>query len=549
MNPLSTSPDIESSRNGLLAPIILQQLKKGSAEDAAHAFLHHCNKEEMHHTSDIELIAILEALHDDPQTSERFLKTLQQLANNTLLRPKKIHYQILLRSWLGFSPPSAKRAESLLDYMEENVGMQHDTELSNLLLEAWAKKSNAERTQKVFDRMIRKQIQVDFYSMYHVLSAWSNSKSPLAVNRAEAMLLRMENSSTSKPNAHCYLRVIECWAKSKRKGAEARIEALIELLNQKLANDTGHNTDEEKEQLRQIASSCLLTAYHNIGNAHRAEEVLLDFAKESKINADWPPPSIEMCVSVLSTWSKSQSSRRAGRAEKLLNLMEHDEAFPQPDTACYTAVLKCIAGSRKQDLAQKAEALLHRMDEKRETKSNMASLTCVLIAWARSVDLNAPEKAERIFQMILDRGMDPDRYVFAGLITAWGRSDKKDSIRKVEDYFQRLKCSQTIGPTVVEYTAVIQAYATYVSKNQEKSRESVDRTENLLDEMLNSEDKGLRPNILSYAAVLKTIAAARRIPDRKRRAEKVLRRMKSDHVDIPPYIMNLVNKCSSSTCA
>jgi hypothetical protein len=141
--------------------------------------------------------------------------------------------------------------------------------------------------------------------------------------------------------------------------------------------------------------------------------------------------------------------------------------------------------------------------------------------------------------------MQPDRYVFAGLITAWGRSNCEDSMLKVEDYFQCLKNLENSTPTVVEYTAVIQACANYVSRNIDKSRESVQRAEALLTEMLDSEDTQLRPNILTYAAVLKTIAAARRIPDRGERAKSVLRKMLSDKVDVPPYITNLVNRCNS----
>mmetsp|Transcript_41357 Transcript_41357/g.86477 ORF Transcript_41357/g.86477 Transcript_41357/m.86477 type:complete len:193 (-) Transcript_41357:1616-2194(-) len=182
---------------------------------------------------------------------------------------------------------------------------------------------------------------------------------------------------------------------------------------------------------------------------------------------------------------------------------------------------------------------------KKETKPNMVSFTCVIIAWARSEDLEAPIQAERIYKEILDRGMQPDRYVFAGLITAWGRSNDPDAMRKVEDYFQRLKSSDNSKPTVVEYTATIQAYANYVSRNIDKSRESVHRVEDLLAEMTNSKDENMHPNVLSYAAVLKTIAAARRIPDRGHRADKVLEKMRSGHVEIVPYIMNLVNRCNN----
>ena len=563
---LIASPENDNNEGVFSTQKALQQLKKHSVEDVANSFFNHCNLKEHNFEPRLELIAILETLRDNPQTSERFIKTLQELANNNTstgldfynddekgihhqdeyFRPLREHYHLVLKAWLDFAPPSAKRAQALLDYMEENAGIQYETKSCNHVLEAWAENSNAERTQKFLDAMIQKRTQLDLISFSHVLRAWSKSKSPLAANRVDAMLLHVETATGFKPNAECYLRAIECWAKCKRKGSEARIENLIGLLNERLANDASHSTlNVTNGEIRQIATSNLLQVYHKIGNAHRAEEILLKFVKDFETNAECPPPTMEMCISVLSTWSKSPSGRRASRAEKLLHLMDTNEAFPQPDTTCYTAVLNCIASSKKQGSAKRAEALLRRMDRKEETKSNMVSLTCVLIAWARCEDLDAPIKAERIFQEILDRGMQPDRYVYAGLITAWGRSNDQDSISKVEDYFQRLKCSEENKPTVVEYTAVIQAYANYVSRNIDQSRELVHRAEGLLTEMLKSEEGNLRPNILSYAAVLKTIAVARRIPDRGERAEKVLQKMLSDRVDIPPYIMNLVEKCNS----
>ena len=522
----------------------LQQLKTIPVEAAARNFFSHCDSNETTFDPDIELVTILKTLHDNPQTCEGFVKTLQELSTNSdqdvPFQPQKAHYDMVLKAWLNFDPPSVKRSEALLDYMDTMVNLPYDSETCNLILDGWSKKSNAERAQKFFDKMIRRRTPVDQISFLHLLKAWAKSKSPLAVNRIESILSQMENSTDIEPNAECYLRVIECWAKSKKKGSERRIEGLIELLNQQATEDSGRIVDDDIEKIQQEATLHLLQVYQNMKNAHRAEEILLEFAEDIRT----PTPCLGMCLSVLSTWSKSGSSRRAHRAEKLLRRMEKNAGLPQPDTACYTAVLNCIASSKKQGSAKSAEALLRRMDENEATKSNMVSLTCVLIAWARSEDSDGHLQSERIFQEILDRGMQPDRYVYGGLMAAWGRSNDPDAMQKVEDYFQRLKYSEDSKPTVVEYTVLIQAYANYVSKNIEKSRESVERAEALLAEMLNSDNEILRPNILSYAAVLKVIAAARRIPGRGERADKVLQKMVKNNIEIPPYIMNIASKCT-----
>eukprot|EP00536_Pseudo-nitzschia_multiseries_P012456 jgi/Psemu1/68312/estExt_Genemark1.C_4780006 len=553
-----------------LVKSILQQLKERPVEDVARFFVDHCKKHE--HNNDcvnpnFELTAILESLHDNPQASERFLKTCLELGNgdmalnssgtgsreenNDSLRPGRDHFNLVLSAWRKFQPPSAKRLQGLLAYMEKQARIDYDTESCNLVLETWAEKGNAERTQAFFDNvMMRRRISPDLVSFSQVLKAWSRSKSAVATQRVDEMLDRMEYSHNLKPSPECYQHVIECWANYNRKGSEIRIEYLVKLLKQGLVADINHNDhciDDADGKILQKAVWNLLKAYHNIENAHRAEEILFEFVDDFDANKkiNYPPPTIEMCLSVFSTWSKSASSNRAVRSEKLLRLMEENPLLPKPDTASYTAVLNCIATSKKQGSAKRAEALLRRMDKKKETESNMVSLTCVLIAWARSDDSNATANAERIFQEILDRGMQPDRFVFAGLITAWGRSNEIDSLVKVEEYFQSIRDSENIKPTVVEYTAVIQAYANYVSRNIDTSRESVERVEGLLNEMSTSKDESLRPNTLSYAAVLKTITAARRIRDRGTHADAVLRKMHSSQVEITPYIMNLVKRCKN----
>ncbi|VEU33884.1 unnamed protein product [Pseudo-nitzschia multistriata] len=559
---------------------ITRKLKEDPVEDVASFFYDHCKIHEVSMDAlnpNFELTAVLESIQDDPQTSEKFLKTIQGLCNrntvaaterksgignedanrpqtNAGLLPGRDHYNLVLNSWRMFQPPSAKRLQRLQEYMESRAGINYDSESCNLILETWAEKGNAERAQAFFDNvMVRKKIPVDVVSFSHVLNAWSKSKSAVATKRADTLLDRMEAFPNLKPSAECYLHVIECWAKSRRLRSEVRIEALVRSMKQrffeskKLVSCDGTRSVDGK--ILQTAVLNLLQAYHHIENAHRAEALLFEFVDDfqTKRNLNYPPPTIEMCISVLSTWSKSASSNKANRSEKLLRLMEENPSLPRPDTASYTAVLNCIASSKKLGSAKRAEALLRRMDRKENIESNMVSLTCVLIAWARSEDSNAALKAEQIFEEILDRGMEPDRFVFAGLITAWGRSKREESMVKVEEYFHLIKGLDNSKPTVVEYTAVIQAYANFVSRNIDKSRESVERAEELLDEMLASEDKNLRPNILTYAAVLKTIAAARRIPDRGKHADAVLQKMYAERVEVGPFILNLVSRSRNHT--
>ncbi|KAG7346576.1 PPR: pentatricopeptide repeat domain containing protein [Nitzschia inconspicua] len=561
-----TSSDTTTREDWLAA--VTRYFKEGTVEEAVEAFRLHCIQSSdetdasMVPSSDFALIAVLNTLHKSPQQAEAFVKELQETngialtdthgdeKNNDEMnevlpwRPSKEHYHMVIQGWMDFDPPSAKRAQALLEYMNKVAGIPCELDSCNLVLEAWVRKKNAEGAQAFFDQIMMgsREIRPNFHSFAHLLEGWAKSKSPLAAKRADHLLAQMKHWKI-EPNAECLSRVIECWAKSKRKGAETRIESLLAWMQRRLEKD------ECDPAVVQDSMWNLLQAYRTIRNAHRAEELLLDFSEQYRQIQRFPP-TLQMCNLVLSIWSQSNSSRRGYRAEKLLLKMENDAVFPDPTVASYTAVLNCYAGSNKPDSAARAEALLRRMEQMERIEPTLASYTCVLIAWARSLDTQAASsQAERIFQDLQDRGFEPDRFVYSGLITAWGRCNREESIIKAEEYLQRIKDLSTntnrplsLKPTVVEYTGVLQAYANFVVRNVDRSRMVAERVDSLLNEMLDSEDVSLRPNTLTYAAALKAIAGARQLPDRGDRADAVLRTMYEQQVEISPYIMGLAKK-------
>jgi hypothetical protein len=92
---------------------------------------------------------------------------------------------------------------------------------------------------------------------------------------------------------------------------------------------------------------------------------------------------------------------------------------------------------------------------------------------------------------------------------------------------------------VIEYTATMQAWAQYVLRNVDASQEAVARVEGLLVELLeesskNHDNYNKQPTALTYAIVLKTIAAARLVPDRNQRAKSLLRIMERQNMEISP---------------
>lgn len=151
-------------------------LKENTVEEAALAFRLHCAYQTTNFAEDIisqstnaALIAVLNTLHKSPQQSEAFVRALQEhitedAASKTenveekdkfrprLWRPNNEHYHMVLLDWLEYDPPSAKRVQALVEYMERETDLQVERDTYNLVLKAWAKKKNAERTQAYFDQ-------------------------------------------------------------------------------------------------------------------------------------------------------------------------------------------------------------------------------------------------------------------------------------------------------------------------------------------------------------------------------------------------------------
>jgi hypothetical protein len=597
--------------SSVLAPIY-EQLQEDDQLDKAVELLVQRWKQQLRNDKDLtveeDITTILTSsvLHKSPHPAEAFIKGLQQHQQQEeedgkhAFRPSRHHYHIVMQAWHDFIPPSAKRAQALLEFMDEQqqqnvggAGMAYETESCNLVLQTWARTRNAEGAQALLDRMVERGVECNEETFRHVLKAWSVSKSPRAPQKAEAVLSQMMKQQQQhapggwKPSAECYLRVMESYtAKSgSRKGSLERIESLYYKDVKRLF--WNEPKSQRTPQLLQAAMLCVLQAHHKNADAHRAEEVLLEFAEDYSANGV-VPPTVSMCLSVLATWGKSKSSRRATRAEKLLSLMEKDtQVWPTPDMACYTSVLHCWANSNKPNAAKRAELLLRLLQLQATTSlndtttsssslpvlsPNLHSYTCVLHAWANSDDPEAPMHAERIFAELQEEGLQPDRLAYAAMISAWGRSQHHDAAYKADDYLMQLKeqpvqvqpqpngtstihtatttNTTTNQATVIEYTATMQAWAQYVSRNVDASQEAVARVEGLLVELLeesssNHDNYNKRPTALTYAVVLKTIAAARLVPDRNQRAKSLLRIMERQNMEISPYIRGLVEKCKT----
>jgi hypothetical protein len=494
------------------------------------------------------ITTILHSMNKMPHNGEDFLKrvhTLYETGGYEYCAPDKEHYEFVLKSWIDFNPPSAKRAQALLNYMQA-IGIDYGVDSANLVLQTWSELKNAEGAHALLDKLLQEGRSTNSTSFYRVLEAWAKSKSPLAPQKAEALILEMRVRQIP-PSALCLLRVMDCWGRSTKSIATKRCEKLFEEIELMYTRRTSPQEDRDP-QIYQAAMLNLMRTYSKIGNAHKAEAALNhNIGRWRKDRA--PPPTLQMYIAVLSAWSKSKAKSRAAKAEKLLLRMGKKRKLPKADTVCYTTVLHCWASSNKIDAAIKAENLLNKMKEAADVQPNLLSYTCVLHAWSRSVDNDAPLHANRVFQEMKDSGIAPDRLAYGAMITTWARSLREDAIDNAEEWYHKLQedyketTNEKCKPTVVQITALIQAWAAHVRMHPENSRKAVDRTDELLEELLASDDPMMKPNALTYAAILKTILHSRRVPDRCDRANAILRSMNNEGVEITNFIRNIARKC------
>ena len=403
----------------------------------------------------------------------------------------------------------------------------------------------------------------DTHSILKALKRLLEFNSPNVPYAADVLLKHCD-----APNFECYYWAIECWTRTKRKGAAERMEALYRQLLEK------SEREDQKDQV-QTALLHVLKAYSHVANAHIAEELLLQFAEDYR-SQKLVPPTMEMCKAVLSTWPRSDSSRRAYRAERFLTLMSKDPVFPNPDIVCYTLALNCWASSGKEEAPQRAEKLMRSMEklEDEALRPNLLTYSCVINAWARSPKIDAPNQAERLLrEMEETKKWVVDRVVYTAMISVWGRSKQPGAIRKAEEYFERLQklstsASATLSSdensgkgverkaTVVEYTALIQAWAYYVGNHRHESQRGVDRVEELLAELMkkyftakvegDKDADSMRPNRLTFASIFRTLKAARNLTDRPVRAERMMGEMEKLKLAPNKHIEKMFEKCSRS---
>ena len=215
----------------------------------------------------------------------------------------------------------------------------------------------------------------------------------------------------------------------------------------------------------------------------------------------------------------------ASRAEALHNVMEKlyesgEHPNLRPNTHTFTTVCNAWARSGEDGAAQRASAILERMEYegfiegKEHMRPNVKTYTCVIDAWAKASISNdeGPLLAESYLNRMEqhgDVGIRPNVQSYAAVLDAWAKSKYPNKAARAHAIVERMKRvyestgNADVRPNVFCYTAVINA-ASFTSGTMEEKNAALMIACNTLEDLQQSEYGP--PNHVTFTTFLKACA-------------------------------------------
>jgi pentatricopeptide repeat protein len=423
--------------------------------------------------------------------------------------------------------------EALYIFVEnhtQQTGIQHSPKASHLnaVLQGYAHNKQPEQAESLLQTAFAtpKWPTPNIFSVTHVVDAWSRVGNG---ERAQAILDWVESDGTVELNLVCYNAALTAWARSNDGGRQA--EALLRRMP--MAPDV-------------ISWSAVLTAWASSTrqpqSIQRAEALLWKAYDSGQ-------PLDQSCFNTLLHAFGRQG--QIDRAEALLKQwveMATTESSPRtlvPDKFSFNIILNAIAKSGRNDAGRKAHDLYEKMLEMGVTP-DLVTYNSLMNAWAQStftVNSNdakiksddSGRQSQALFDDMSKRGVTPDSTTYNSLLNVFAKNGNARQAQKLLDRLerdewkdQRLSAFVT-NQRLIAYNTVLNAWVksgrTY--ENDDISLlEAAVNTQAMLQRM---RKHGVRPNGISYAAVLNSLQNCGG-PDSADMAERILIEMEQDGV-------------------
>eukprot|EP00980_Cylindrotheca_fusiformis_P007024 scaffold1475_cov111-Cylindrotheca_fusiformis.AAC.3 len=395
---------------------------------------------------------------DAAKRAHGVLDNMRELYSAELLRtePNVVSYNMVLKCWAQSKLSDApQRAMDLYEEMQRSHVTPDSTSM-NTVLNTWASKATPAKTEEVFWKFYERYLQdplqhpqPNAVSFGTVLKAWASSKSSheikAAPDRAEALFRKLFELHQSgwdrcKPDVVIFASLIQCWGKSEQRGAAEKAESLLRKMQQ-LANEEGE-TDMVPDT---ICWNLAIQSWSRAGNGERAEALFKEMlAAYIRDRDDRQKPNIITFTAVLSGWAKTRFYRHAPkRAEQLLEQMEklHESGAldVKPNCVSYSILLDCLAYSKKQSSAEKAERILQKMKQSddHDFHPNVISYNSVIKAWSYTKDPRAVDKVFALLEELLEKSetdpkLTPNANTFGSVLKTIADSRLDDKRERAE---------------------------------------------------------------------------------------------------------------------
>lgn len=370
-----------------------------------------------------------------------------------------------------------------------------------------------------------------------VLDALSTSGLSEAPLYAETLITYMEQMSESgykdcSPNLICYNSALTCWARASHPEAGMHADALLSRMQKFVRPDRISYTNAIRAWANTCNSNQRRALKEPISVAQRAEDKLLKMEHMYfEQGIEEMRPDEYTYSTVIDAVGKSGEVGAAQRAEAILRRMEkfYESGKTQvsPTHVTYTAVIdayakQCSASSSVAD-AEAAEALLQQMEGACATEGtsnssirpNKISYTAVIDAWGKCREEGSAKRAEAVLHRMQqkyeegDETVRPNAITYAVVINAYAKSNEStDKAQKAFDVLNRMHAlyrttrDPSFQPNTVAYTSCLNACA-FTSTLEERPL-ALSLLQQTMEELENS--PYCKPNHRSYATFLRGLS-------------------------------------------
>lgn len=494
---------------------------------------------------------------EDKEASNEAEEILEEMIQTKLADSNSA--SIVLHSLANSGRPD--RALALLKRLIHEKEFEVRCIMFNTCINAYAKQGNGEQAEAVLRSMLAHGITPDSISFSSAMNAWAQSQHPDASERAEQLLIMMENAGYPLTEKSC-TSLIVAWSKGRKPHAADRA---IELLDSMEARYLQGEVQLCPSHFTYAAAIHALSKGNVRDSADRAEVLLLRMKDIARSGRKWFVVNKHAYSAVIDVIAKNKAPGTESKALALLREMQalakdgapdvapnvlaynsvitafaNQGNFSQarallnemidevgrgndavsPNTVTYGAVMNAHAMSRSPEGSRGAIQLLEMMEtehaeDKTKPKPSVYAYTRAIDALAHSDEsVHAPELAEALLMRMRDdfnAGLaeePPNLYCLCAVLRVWNAHGKSKAPARAESLIEwaeveSKKGNHTIKPDRSCYNILLEILA--------KSRKdnSLTRIYNILRSMSTSEDEGMKPDAQSYIRLMTGIHRVR----------------------------------------